>query len=136
MTSYQFNDEVEEKTPAGMRGIGCSLIVILPIFSYISAVQLLKIRDVYLALYSISPSLFGAPSVHEWLWMVRSIYPFLHLYSSWTNLGANLLLGGIILVILSGIIALFYSIVLKAVSPSRYGPTDAPPSRRKVKKSR
>ena len=139
MGTYRFDDDVHKKKelPAGQRGIGCLLIILLPPISYAAAIILLKITEIRNFFGRVSPALFGTPSIPKLLWKIRSINPFLRMISSWSNLEVNLLFGLIILLALSGIIALVYSIMYKTVNPSRYGPTDAPPSKRKsTKKSR
>ena len=139
MGTYRFNDDVHKKKelPAGQRGIGCLLIILLPPISYFAAIVLLRITEIRSFFGRVSPALFGAPSIPKLLWKVTAIDPVLRRVSSWNNLEVNLLFGLVILLILSGIIAVFYSIMYKTVNPSRYGPTDAPPSRRRPsKKSR
>ena len=138
MGNYRFTNDESEKNqlPAGQRGIGCALIILLPIFSYIAAQELFTIPDVKNFFYRISPALFGAPSIPSLFWEVKAITPFLRIVSSWTNLEANLLLGVVILIVLSGVISVIYSIAFRVVAPPRYGGHDAPPSKRKPKKYR
>ena len=139
MGNYRFNDDLHKKKqlPAGQRGIGCMLLLLLPIISYVGAVELLKIKTIQSIVYRISPTLFGAPSIPKILWKVKSINPFLNEVYSWTNLEANLLVALFLLLILSGVIGVIYAIMYRAVAPSRYGPQDAPPPRHKpTKRSR
>ena len=136
MGVYHFDDDIHEdrQLPAGQRGIGCIMIILLPIISYVAAIELLKITAIRDFFYRISPTLFGAPNIPQFFWGITAIDPFLREVHSWTNLEANILLGVVILLFLSGIIAVIYSIMYRAVAPSRYRKTDAPPQRRKQKK--
>ena len=136
MGNYRFTDDAnqQKQLPAGQRGIGCALIILLPIFSYVAAIELLKIPDVKNFFYRISPALFGAPNIPSLFWEVKAIIPFLRTVTTWTNLEANLLLGVVVLILLSGIFTVIYSFAYRAVAPSRYGGHDAPPSKRKAKK--
>ena len=139
MGTYRFNDDVHKKKqlPAGQRGIGCLLMLLLPPISYFAAIVLLKTTEIRNFFGRVNPALFGTPSIPKLLWKIKTIDPFLRKVSSWQNLEVNLLFGLVILLVLSGVIAVFYSIMDKAVNPSRYGPTDAPPSKRRPsKKSR
>ena len=139
MGNYRFTDDIHKKKqlPAGWRGIGCIMFFLLPTISYVAAIELLKITEIRNFFYRVSPKLFGPPSIHKLLWKVKSIDPFLREVYSWTNLEVNILFGLLILLVLSGFVAVFYSIMYRTVNPSRYGPTDAPPSRHKpTKKSR
>ena len=139
MGNYRFNDDVYKKkqSPAGLRGIGCLMMILLPMISYIAAVELLKIKKVQSFFYAVSPSLFGAPSIPQSLLEVKSIQPLLYKISSWANLEAHILFGLAILLALSGTISLVYALIYRAVAPPRYGALDAPPQKhRGTKKSR
>ena len=139
MGNYRFNDEAYKKkqSPAGLRGIGCLMTILLPMISYIAAVELLKIIEVQSFFYAISPSLFGVPSIPQPLMEIKSIQPLLYKISSWANLEAHILFGLAILLALSGTISLVYAIVYRAIAPPRYGALDAPPQKhRDTKKSR
>ena len=139
MGNYKFeeNSNKNKQLPAGRRGIGCMLAMILPVVSYVAAIGLLDIKEVKTVVYRISPTLFGPPTIPSLIWKIKAIRPFLDLVYSWKDLEANLLLGLFILLILWGVIGSIYSAIYNVVSPSRYGKLDAPPSRRKsTKKSR
>ena len=135
MGKYRFDNSTKKKElPAIWRGIGCTMIILLPIISYLAAALFLEINSIRFFFYGLSPALFGEPSIPQILWKVNSIRPFLQEIRSWTNLEVNLIFASVILIILSGIISAIYSAMFRAVNPSRYGPTDAPPSRHKAKK--
>ena len=136
MGNYKFDDNVHKKKqlPAGQRGIGCILILLLPIVSYVAAMTLLQGEEVRRVFYRVSPKLFGAPNIPKLLWKVDAIIPLLNKIYSWTDLEANILLGLLILLLLSGVIGVIYAVMYKAVAPAR---RDPPPTRRKSsKKSR
>ncbi len=137
MGTYRFEDKRRQKKkeiPSGWRGIGCLLMLILPVFSYLAAIQLLRIDAVYRLFYRMSPGLFGAPSLHPYLWKLKGITSLLNTIYSWTNLEVNLVVGVIVLIALSGIISVIYGFMYRAVAPPKYGPTDAPPPKYKPRK--
>jgi len=136
MGNYRFDDNIheEKQLPAGQRGVGCVMMMLLPAISYVAAIELLKIKDVRFFFYRINPGLFGAPNIPKFLWKVKSLNPVLHEIYSWTNLEANILLGIIVLLVLSGVIAVFYALAYRMVAPSRYRGINAPPPRRKTKR--
>ncbi len=136
MTGFRFDDDSKKdgQLPAGQRGIGCGLMILTPVISYVAAMELIKVTAIRNFFFRISPTLFGAPSIHPLLFEVRAIVPFLRLVQSWTDLEANLLLGLVILIILSGVIGLFYTVAYRAIAPNRYGRLDAPPQKRKAKR--
>jgi len=136
MGNYRFDDDLHKKKqlPAGQRGIGCMLMLILPTVSYFAAVELLKNETVLDTIYRMSPSLFGAPSIPDFLWKIPSLVPFFNKVYAMTNLEAILLLALAILFVLSSVIGFVYALAYRAVAPPRYGPLDAPPPRHKAKK--
>ncbi len=136
MGDYRFDDDIhkEKKLPAGQRGIGCGIMIILPFMSYLAAIILLEIPKIRELFRASVPSLFGTPSIHPLLWQVKSITPLLRIISSWKNLEVNILFGMLILLFLAGIISVIYAIVFRAMAPPRYSGTDAPPIKRKSKK--
>ena len=138
MGNYRFTDDIHKKKhlPAGWRGIGCIMFFLLPTISYVAAIELLKITEIRNFFYRVSPKLFGPPSIHKLLWKVKSLDPFLREVYSWTNLEVNTLFGLVILLALSGLVAVIYAIAYGAVGPAKYGRMGAPPQRRKTKKSR
>lgn len=136
MGNYRFDDDLhkEKQLPAAWRGIGCLLMVLLPIVSYVAAVELLKTPEVRNLFYKVNPALLGPPSLPGILWEVGTLHGLLNMIYSWNNLEANLILALLILLVLSGIIGSVYAIAYRTVAPSRYGPLDAPPPKHKPKK--
>lgn len=136
MGNYRFAETPgnQKGLPAGWRGIGCLLMILLPIASYLAAIELLKIDTIRTFFYRVNPALFGPPSLHPILWKLKTITPFLNLVYSWNNLEVNLIFGLVILIALSGIVSVIYAFMFRAVRPSPYGPLDAPPSKHKPKK--
>ncbi|MBT3321226.1 MAG: hypothetical protein HN392_02975 [Anaerolineae bacterium] len=139
MGNYRFDDDLHKKKqlPAGQRGIGCAMMMLLPLMSYFGAVELIKIKAIRLFLYASTPSLFGPPSLPPLLWKIKPITPLLNsLYAS-KDLEMHIVFGLVLLLILSGIISVFYATAYRAVAPPKYSGLDAPPARRKSsKKSR
>ena len=135
MGNYRFDDDIhkEKQLPPGQRGIGCAMMLLLPVMSYLAAMILLEIPKVKSLLLASMPSLFGAPSIPRLLWKITAITPLLRIIYSWNNLEINITLGLIILLFLTGFIGVFYSIAYRAVVP-KYGRLDAPPIKSKRKK--
>ncbi len=92
------------------QGIGCLMMVLIPLISYAGAVLLVD-ANIKNGWVEIPPEFIGPPN-----------YPLLY-----TQLGATVLLslfGFIIFVII-------YSLVYRLIGPPTLGPMDAPPIRRK-----
>lgn len=103
------------------RGIGCIMLVLIPLLSYAGAVLLVQ-----------------ANRTQHWLPVPRDLaatiaIPFVgripYLY-------ANLLTAGVLSLLGFGALMVIYSLLYRVVGPPSLGPQDAPPIRRKVKKSR
>ena len=119
-----------------MRGIGCIMIILVPILAFGSAVLLVN----YGAAngWPIPPSWLGAPTFHPLLWRFsRTSAPIaavLNFFQAQNNLTANLVFAIAITVLVGGLMSIIYGYIYTIFGPPRYGPTDAPPSRVKVKK--
>ena len=124
MGRYDRYSSIQQREEKGIhpiwRGIGCILIIVIPMMAYAGAVELVK------ANYE-----FGWMRMPAELAQVVQI-PYI---GAVPNLYAYLAIGIVLLVIGYGILMIIYSIMYRAVGPSKYGPTDAPPPRR-VKRRR
>lgn len=129
-TNYQ---RVSQKKPVInpiWRGIGCILIVVVPLITY--ALTVIFIPTV-LATGMIPPEL--TRHVDFPLWVYRT--PFLDVIATFIRGINNLWLGVImfivILLLLTGISSLIYVSVLQVIGPPRYTEMDAPPPKYKAK---
>ena len=115
-----------------MRGIGCIMMVIVPILAYGSAVLLVN----YGASrgWPIPPNWLGTPTFHPLLWRLQGLTTVLGFLQAQTNLIANIVFAIAITVLVGGVMSIIYGYIYKLFGPPQYGPTDAPPERIKVKK--
>lgn len=119
-----------------MRGIGCIMIILVPLLAFGSAVLLVN----YGAAngWPIPPSWLGAPTFHPLLWRLSLTSPpiaaVLNFFQAQNNLTANLIFTIAITVLVGGLMSIIYGYIYTIFGPPRYGPTDAPPPRVKVKK--
>lgn len=131
--SRSLSDRVKHPHPI-WRGIGCFVVLIIPILSYGLAVSLvdyaLKIGT------SIPVELLGYPVVADWLFGIPGLISFFSWVQSQPNLYAYLLGTFLMILLVSGIFSVFYSMMYRFIGPPRYTPLDAPPPKRKVKKYR
>jgi hypothetical protein len=134
-TSYQKQKEKvkrDEVHPV-MRGIGCILLVLVPIIAYGTAV--------YLVDYGVRS---GWPIPIGWLGTVELPPLLLRLgglaviwnyLQAQNNLTANLVFAFTITIVIFGILSILYGFMYRLFGPPEYGPTDEPPIRgRKVKR--
>ena len=101
------------------RGIGCILIILIPIMSYAAAVMLVDAN--------ITAGWVPAPAVYMQTVLVPYLdMPIAHLY-------ANLMVAGVLMLVGYAGLMVFYSVMYSVVGPPRLGPQDAPPIHRKRK---
>lgn len=136
MGHYRFEPPKKEKVmPSGWLGIGCIFMIFLPVVAYYGAFLLIRdvdsVREFWL---STAPGLFGRISIHPWLLKVNALDPFWLFLHKQTNLMLYFVFGTLILIVLSGIVGMLYGFMYRIVMPTRYGPTDAPPQKRKTKR--
>lgn len=97
------------------RGIGCLMMIIIPAISYAGSVILVEanLKNRWLPF----PREFYGPPTHPFLYAQIGVTVILSIF------------GFLVFVIL-------YSLLYKAFGPPKYGPTDAPPIKRKGGKKR
>ncbi len=115
-----------------MRGIGCIMIVVVPILAYGVAVLLVNfgIRQGW----PIPPNWLGTPTFHPLLWRLEGVAVILNFLSKQAHLTANIIFAIAITIVLGGIMSMVYGYIYALFGPPQYGPTDEPPLRMKVKR--
>ena len=126
--------EVEQKAtgPAPIwRGIGCLLIVLVPILSYAAAEVTMPF---FLNRGLVPKELLFTPQAPDWLYLMPVLLQAFRFLLGRYAIMATLLLTVIYILFIGGILTVFYAFMYQIATPSRYGPMDAPPPRIKVKK--
>lgn len=135
MGKYQSGIRREEPRPAGphpiWRGIGCLLIVLIPIISFAAA-------DVSIPFFQrqglVPRELMYTPQTPDWLWIAPPVAQTYQFLFGRPGILATLTLTFIYIILIGGVLSVFYAFMYRLAAPSRYGPMDAPPIRGKVKK--
>lgn len=121
----RFSQAQEKKRPWKIhpvwRGIGCALLVILPVMAYAGAVELVRLN--------IEQRWVLLPAELMQTTTIPNLISVPHLF-------ANLAVALVLLVIGYGILVILYSALYSMVGPGRYGPMDAPPPRRRKTRKR
>ena len=115
-----------------MRGIGCIMMIVVPILSYGLAILLV----IYGASrgWPIPRGWYGPPTIHPLLLRVQGLRPIWDFLLQQNNLIANLVFTVIIIIIIGGLMSIIYGYIYTLFGPPKYGPTDVPPIRVKVKR--
>ena len=112
-----------------MRGIGCIMMVVVPVLSYVASVLIVNTEPLPLL-----PGMTRPIDIPNWLYALNGLAPAFQYIENQPFLVAYLVLALIISIFLFAILSIVYGFMYKAFGPSQYGPTDAPPIRKKVKK--
>ena len=115
-----------------MRGIGCIMIVLVPILAYGASVLLVNYGAAHGWL--IPPNWYGPPGIPPLLWKVQGLQPILQFIQAQNNLEAYLVFTIVITVVIGLIMSILYGYMYRIFGPPLYGPQDEPPIRKKVKR--
>ena len=115
-----------------MRGIGCIMMVIVPILAWGLAVWLVDYGVQHG--WPIPPNWLGRISVYPWLLSIRGLAPIWNFLLVQDRLIAHVIFTIAIIVVIGGIMSVIYGYIYSIFGPPRYGPQDAPPIRVKVKR--
>jgi hypothetical protein len=113
------------------RGIGCFLIVLVPLISFAAA----ELSMPFFRERGLVPrELLFTPQTPDWLWVAPVLAQAFQALFGRFGILAILVLTIIYIIIIGGIMTVLYAFMYQLTAPSRYGPMDAPPIRTKVKK--
>ena len=118
------------------RGIGCVLIILIPLISFALAQEM--VNGSMQNLIPIPYGLRGTIQFPAWVWSIPVISSIARAIGSYPNLLAVIAFGITILVILAAILTTAYAFLYRFIGPPRYTRLDAPPPKKPwwVKKSR
>src|SRR5688572_1868294 len=115
-----------------VRGIGCIMMVVVPILAYGLAIMLVE----YGAArgWPIPREWLGRPTIPRFLLGIENLSPLWNFLAAQNNLIANLVFAIALTVLIGGLMSIIYGYVYTLFGPPKYGPQDAPPVRVKVKR--
>ena len=112
------------------RGIGCILIIVVPLLAYW---MMLVSVPLIIATGKIPYQLLGHVHFHEWVFKLRITTLIASFISNINNLWINIIMFFVMLLILTSVASLLYSMIYALIGPARYSELDAPPSKYKPK---
>ncbi len=115
-----------------MKGLGCFMILLVPPLSYGIAALLVPI--VAQQGQFIPPSWLGRVTINPIVWRLEGLAPILSFIENQDHLMANLVFTFGVMVVIGGLMSIFFGYLYKLAGPSQYGPNDVPPLRVKVKR--
>ena len=114
-----------------MRGIGCIMIVVVPILAY--GASLLLVEYGVNNGWPIPPAWLQPPVFPPLLLRLQGFSNLLGFLQSQPRFIAHLVFTVAITVVIGGVMAVLFGYIYTLFGPPRYGPTDAPPPRVKAK---
>lgn len=114
-----------------MRGIGCLLMMIVPVFSYAAGDVLAEQGFGY---QIIPASWYGFIPVPQWAVNLSGLNAVFGYLASIRHLPATLALAVVVMIIVGGLLSVIFGWLYSLLAPSQYGSTDVPPVRIKTKK--
>lgn len=114
-----------------MRGIGCLLMLIVPVFSYLAGYELAKQR---FGSQVLPAAWYGYMSFPPEVYNLRGLGVIAQYLSRIEFLPATLTLAVIVAVAVGGILAIVFGYMYSIFAPSKHGPFDVPAPRVKTKK--
>jgi hypothetical protein len=124
-------DQKTERLHPIWRGIGCLIIILVPILSF--AIASLSM-PFFLNRGLVPAQLLFTPEIPSWLWYAPVLAEIVQFLFGRFAIFATLILTFIFIIILYGIFSVMYAAMYRVIAPSRYGPLDAPPPKVKIKK--
>jgi len=121
-----------ERPHAIWRGIGCLIILIVPVISCAAAYM---VSESAIANHWPLPyQLMGYPVVPSLFWKVGALAPVWIFIQSQNNLYLLMAFTIAFIAVLAVVVSIIYALAYRYVGPPRYGPLDEPPPNIKVKR--
>src|ERR671910_21713 len=110
-----------------MRGIGCIMMILVPVLSY--GIALLLIDYGLRRGWPIPPGWLQPITIHPLLLSLRGLQPVWNVLLRQDNLIAIVVFTTTIIVVIGGLMSIIYGYLYSIFGPPLYGPQDAPPIR-------
>lgn len=116
-----------------MRGVGCLLMIVVPVFSYGIGYELAK-RN--FGLGALPVEWYDYMQFPSYFYALPGLARVADFLSGIPRFPATLALAVVVMIVVGGIISVIFGWMYSLFAPSQYGPMDVPPPRVKTKKYR
>ncbi len=125
-------EQVNKAPHAVWRGIGCLMILLIPILSIALAYE--TVQYGLAAEWRIPYQLLGPPRFPDIFYDIGILRQLSFPIRQIEHLYAYAAVSTVYMIVIGGFISVLYAFVYRMIGPSRYGPFDAPPPTIKTKK--
>jgi hypothetical protein len=135
MSRYSRFQQPTKKAPGEVhpvwRGIGCVMMVVIPVLSYAGAVKIVEygLQNHWPFPYTLIGHIYFPP----WVWRAPVLPLLATPIANYDNLGAVALIFLALVIALAGVFSTVYAIIYRVIAPPRYSAVDAPPPKYKAK---
>jgi hypothetical protein len=130
--SRRAGPSAQPQVPAIWRGIGCLLILIVPLMSY--AIAVLTVQAATEKNWPIPYQLVGFPVLPPSLLKVGALAPIWNFIQAQPNLYGIVVFTILFIVVIGAVLSFGYALLYRFVGPPRLGPLDAEQPRIAVKR--
>ena len=127
---YRINKEPKKGMNPIWRGIGCILLVVVPLLAF--GLMVLLVPSI-IATGKVPYQLVGYVHFPDWAYKVMIISSIARFIGSLNNLWLNIITFFVIILLLTTVASLLYTWMYSLVGPAQYTALDAPPSKHKAK---
>ncbi|MBI5825735.1 MAG: hypothetical protein HZB18_17035 [Chloroflexi bacterium] len=114
------------------RGLGCLMMIIIPAISIAAGYETVNYGLAHE--WTIPYQLLGTPRLPEIIYKSDALWAVFGRITGIQHFYAYAVIGILYMIGLSGFISFIYALVYRMISPSRWGPMDAPPPKFRPKK--
>ena len=124
--------EVDKGPHAVWRGIGCLMLIIIPVMSIAAAYEVVQYGVANN--WPIPYQLLGFPDIPDFIRKVDILWALARPIAGIEHFNAYVVVSVTFMAVIGGISSVLYAIVYRIVGTARYGPYDVPPAKVKTKK--
>ncbi len=127
---YQRKTKPKKQVPPIWRGIGCIMMLVVPVLSYVVGYAFLQEAK---RRHWVPPEMLGYYQFPDWVWDIPFLDTAAGFLGNLKDASAMVVFFLVTLLLMTGLVSVLYTIFYQLVGPARYSELDAPPASRKTK---
>ena len=127
---YHRKSKPKKQVPPLWRGIGCIMMLAVPILSYVVGYAFLQEAK---RRHWVPPELLGYYQFPDWVWDIPILETVVRFLSNIKDGTAMVIFFFVTFLLLTGLVSFLYTVFYQLVGPARYSELDAPPASRRTR---